>query len=161
MHLPPGTSILISLAGLVAVTTWRLREVRTAVSLRKILIPPLGMATGFSMFFVPAFRIPWAWAGAAFLIGAVALAYPLLLTTRLVRIEDAIMMKRSSAFLVVLFVLAAVRFLARGYFDTVLTVQQSAGLFFILAFGMIVRWRAKLLIDFRRLTAEFAPEAAQ
>jgi membrane protein CcdC involved in cytochrome C biogenesis len=154
MRLPPGTSIVISLAGLIAVTAWRLREVRTAVSLRKIIIPPLGMATGFSMFFVPAFRIPWAWAGAAFLIGAVALAYPLLLTTRLIRIENAIMMKRSSAFLVVLFVLAAIRFLARGYFDTILTVQQSAGLFFILAFGMIVRWRTQLLIDFRKLTAQ-------
>jgi membrane protein CcdC involved in cytochrome C biogenesis len=160
MHLPPGTSIVISLAGLIAVTAWRLREVRTAVSLRKIIIPPLGMATGFSMFFVPAFRIPWAWAGLAFLIGAVALAYPLLLTTRLIRIENAIMMKRSSAFLVVLFVLAAIRFLARGYFDTILTVQQSAGLFFILAFGMIVRWRAQLLIDFRKLTAQQSPETA-
>jgi membrane protein CcdC involved in cytochrome C biogenesis len=161
MQFPPGTSIVISLAGLVAVTAWRLREVRSAVSLRKIIIPPLGMATGFSMFFVPAFRIPWAWAGAAFVIGGVALAYPLLLTTRLIRIGDAIMMKRSSAFLVVLFVLAAIRFLARGYFDTILTVQQSAGLFFILAFGMIVRWRAKLLLDFRKLTAEYAPEPAQ
>src|ERR1700677_1252730 len=161
MRLPPGTSIVISLAGLIAVTAWRLREVRTAVSLRKIIIPPLGMATGFSMFFVPDFRIPWAWAGAAFVIGAGALAYPLLLTPRLIRIGDAIMMQRSSAFLVVLFVLAAIRFLARGYFDTILTVRQSAGLFFILAFGMIVRWRAKLLLDFRKLTAEYAPEPVQ
>jgi membrane protein CcdC involved in cytochrome C biogenesis len=161
MHLPPITSILVSLAGLVAVTTWRLREVRTAVSLRKIIIPPLGMATGFSMFIMPAFRVPWAWAGAAFLIGLVALSLPLLLTTRLIRVDNAIMMKRSSAFLAVLFILAAVRFLARGYFDTILTVQQSAGLFFILAFGMIVCWRTKLLIDFRRLTAEYAPEATR
>ena len=161
MHLPPITSILASLAGLIAVTTWRLREVRTAVSLRKIIIPPLGMATGFSMFIVPAFRVPWAWAGTAFLIGLVALSLPLLLTTRLIRVGSAIMMKRSSAFLAVLFILAAVRLLARGYFDTILTVQQSAGLFFILAFGMIVCWRTKLLIDFRRLTIDYAPEAAQ
>jgi membrane protein CcdC involved in cytochrome C biogenesis len=161
MRLPPGTSIVISLAGLIAVTAWRLREVRTAVSLRKIIIPPLGMATGFCMFLVPAFRIPWAWAGIAFLSGAVVLAYPLLLTTRLIRVGDAIMMKRSSAFLIVLFVLAAIRFLARGYFDTILTVQQSAGLFFILAFGMIVRWRTKLLIDFRKLTSAHFPNPAQ
>jgi membrane protein CcdC involved in cytochrome C biogenesis len=113
------------------------------------------------MFFVPAFRIPWTWAGAAFLIGAAALAYPLLLTTRLIRQGDAIMMKRSSAFLAVLFVLAAIRFLARGYFDTILTVQQSAALFFVLAFGMIVRWRARLLIDFRKLTSESVHAPAQ
>jgi len=160
MQLPPGTSIFISLAGLVAVTMWRLREVRSAVTLRKIVIPPLGMATGFCMFLAPAFRIPWAWAAAAFLIGALALAWPLLLTTKLIRQGEAIMMKRSSAFLAVLFVLAAVRFLARGYFDTILTVQQSAGLFFILAFGMIVHWRARLLIDFRKLMADPALESA-
>jgi len=152
VSLPPIPSILVSLAGLVAVTMWRLRETRSAVSLRKIVIPPLGMATGFSMFVVPGFRIPWAWAGLAFLIGAVALAWPLLLTTRLERRGDAVMMKRSSAFLVVLLVLAAIRFLARGYFDTILTGQQTAGVFFILAFGMIVIWRAKMLMDYRRLT---------
>jgi membrane protein CcdC involved in cytochrome C biogenesis len=158
--LPPIPSILASLAGLVAVTMWRLREARTAVSLRKIVIPPLGMATGFSMFLVPAFRIPWAWAGMAFAIGAVALAWPLLLTTRLERQGESIMMKRSSAFLAVILVLAAIRFAARGYFDTILTGQQTAGVFFILAFGMIVIWRAKMLMDFRRLTADFETSAA-
>ena len=160
MALPPIPSILVSLAGLVAVTMWRLREARTAVSLKKIVIPPLGMATGFSMFLVPAFRIPWAWAGLAFAIGAVALAWPLLLTTRLERQGESIMMKRSSAFLAVILVLAAIRFAARGYFNTILTGQQTAGVFFILAFGMIVIWRAKMLMDFRRLTAGFETSAA-
>jgi len=119
------------------------------------------MATGFSMFIMPAFRVPWAWAATAFLIGAVALSIPLVMTTRLERQGDAVMMRRSNAFLAVLFGLAAVRFLARGYFDTVLTVQQSAGIFFILAFGMIVRWRGKLLVDYRRLETPVAEEVAQ
>jgi membrane protein CcdC involved in cytochrome C biogenesis len=152
--LPPLSTLLVSAAGLVAVTMWRLREAKTAVSLRKIVIPPLGMATGFSMFFVPGFRVPWAWAGLAFAIGALALAWPLLLTTRLERRGDAVMMKRSSAFLVVILVLAAIRFFARGYFDTILTGEQTAGLFFILAFGMILCWRAKMLIDYRRITSD-------
>ncbi|HTB97880.1 MAG TPA: cytochrome c biogenesis protein CcdC [Terracidiphilus sp.] len=160
LALPPVQSILISAAGLVAVTIWRLREARTAVSLKKIIIPPLGMATGFSMFVVPGFRIPWAWAGLAFAIGAIALAWPLLLTTRLERQGDAVMMKRSSAFLVVILVLAVIRFAARGYFDTILTGQQTAGIFFILAFGMIVIWRAKMLMDYRRLTTDFETSAA-
>ncbi len=47
-------------------------------------------------------------------------------------------------------VLAAIRVCARGYFDTILTTQQTAGMFFILAFGMIVIWRAKMLVDFRQ-----------
>lgn len=152
--LPPIPSILASAFGLITVTMWRLREARTAVSLKKIVIPPLGMATGFSMFFMPAFRIPWAWAALAFLTGAVALAWPLLLTTRLERQGSAVMMKRSSAFLLVILVLAVIRFAARGYFDTILSPEQTAGIFFILAFGMIVIWRAKMLMDFRRLTAD-------
>jgi membrane protein CcdC involved in cytochrome C biogenesis len=147
------TSILVSLAGLTAVVIWRLRETRSAVTQRKIVIPPLGMATGFSMFILPAFRFPPLWGVGAFLIGYVLLAYPMLLTTRLIREGDAIRMKRSSAFLAVLLVLALIRFLARGYLDSLLTPQQSAAIFFVLAFGMIVRWRVSLLMDFRKLTA--------
>jgi membrane protein CcdC involved in cytochrome C biogenesis len=147
-------------AGAVAVIIWRMRETRTAVSLKKIIIPPLGMATGFSMFADRAFRVPWTWAAIAFLIGALALAWPLLLTTRLERQGEAVMMRRSKAFLAVILVLAAIRLFARGYFDKILTAPQTAGIFFILAFGMIVIWRAKMLMDFRRLTADFETSAA-
>ena len=97
MHIPLGYSVA-SLAGLAGVLVWRVREGRTAVTAKKILIPPLGMATGFSMFALPMFRVPWTWALAAFLIGAVVLAYPLLLTSTLERTGDVIMMKRSGAF---------------------------------------------------------------
>jgi len=62
--------------------------------------------------------------------------------------------------LAVILVLAVIRFAARGYFDTILTAQQTGGVFFILAFGMIVIWRAKMLMDFRRLTANLEPSAA-
>jgi membrane protein CcdC involved in cytochrome C biogenesis len=148
-----GVSVIASLVGLVAILTWRVREGRTAVSVRKIVIPPLGMATGFSMFIVPAFRIPWLWGAIAFLMGAIVLAYPLLRTSRLVRQGDAVMMQRSNAFFSVILVLAAIRIVARGYFDTLLTVEQSGALFFVLAFGMILRWRANMLMEYRRITA--------
>ena len=152
--IPPVVSIFGSLAGLVGVLLWRIREGRSAVTIRKIVMPPLGMATGFCMFFVPAFRIPFSWAAAAFLLGAVALAYPLLATSRLERDGDAIMMKRSSAFFTVVVVLAVIRFPARGYLDSFITVEQTGALFFILAFGMILRWRASMFFAYRALTAE-------
>jgi membrane protein CcdC involved in cytochrome C biogenesis len=152
MILPSGTAIIGAIVGLLAVIAWRIREARGAVSIKKIVMPPLGMATGFSMFVVPAFRVPWSWAATAFLTGAVALAYPLLLTTRLVRRGDLIMMQRSNAFFTVILALAAIRLMARGYLDTVLSAQQTGGLFYLLAFGMIVRWRAQMLLEYRRLT---------
>ncbi|HEY1581212.1 MAG TPA: cytochrome c biogenesis protein CcdC [Terracidiphilus sp.] len=153
-------SVLGAAVGAVAVIIWRLREARTAVSLRKIIIPPLGMATGFCMFVDSAFRVPWTYALSAFLIGAIVLAWPLLLTTRLELQGETVRMKRSSAFLLVILVLAAIRLLARGYFDKILTAQQTAGVFFILAFGMILIWRAKMLVDFKRLTADLDTSAA-
>ncbi len=153
-------SVLVAGAGAVVVILWRLRETRTAVSLRKIIIPPLGMATGFSMFVDSAFRVPWTWALLAFLTGALVLAWPLLLTTRLELQGDTVRMRRSSAFLAVILVLAAIRLFARSYFDSILTAQQTAGIFFILAFGTIVIWRAKMLVDFRRLTATPETSAA-
>jgi membrane protein CcdC involved in cytochrome C biogenesis len=152
MVFPSGTAIAGSVVGLLAVIAWRVREAQGAVSVKKIVIPPLGMATGFSMFIVPAFRIPWLWAGVAFLVGAVALAYPLLRTSRLVRQGDVVMMQRSNAFFAVILALAAIRLLARGYFDTLLTVEQTGALFFVLAFGMIVRWRTRMFLEYRKLT---------
>jgi membrane protein CcdC involved in cytochrome C biogenesis len=154
MVLPSGPAIAGSIIGLLAVMAWRVREAQGAVSIKKIVIPPLGMATGFAMFIVPAFRIPWVWGAIAFLIGAVALAYPLLLTSRLVRQGDVVMMQRSNAFFTVILGLAAIRLLARGYFDKLLTVQQTGALFFILAFGMIVRWRMQMFLEYRKLTSE-------
>ena len=152
-----GTSAVASVVGLIGVMIWRYREGRSAVTARKIIIPPLGMATGFCMFFDTQFRVPLLWAAIAFLIGAVLLAYPLLATSRLERTGDAIMMRRSSAFFAVVVALAAIRYFARGYFDSILTIPQTAGLFFILAFGMILRWRLRMLSQYRTLTAQTAP----
>jgi membrane protein CcdC involved in cytochrome C biogenesis len=151
-----GMSVLASLAGMAAVLVWRVREGRTAVTVRKIVIPPIGMATGFAMFLVPAFRIPWGWAACAFLIGAAGLAYPLLRSSRLVRDGKAIMMHRSNAFFMVVIALALIRILARSYLDTVLNLNQTAALFFILAFGMILRWRVQMLLEYRKLAVEQA-----
>jgi membrane protein CcdC involved in cytochrome C biogenesis len=154
VHISFGTSVLVSVIGLLGVLAWRIREGRSAVTVKKIIIPPLGMATGFSMFLVPAFRVPWSWAAAAFVVGLVALAYPLLVTSKLVRDGDAIMMRRSNAFFIVVVALAAIRFLARDYLDTYMTLQQTGGLFFVLAFGMILRWRLRMLSEYRALTTQ-------
>ncbi len=160
MMIPGGTAILTSVVGAAAVLVWRVRETRAPVSAKKILIPPAGMATGFCMFVVPAFRIPWSWAGLALVAGAVGLAYPLLATSRLVREGDVVMMRRSNAFFTVILALAAIRLVARGYLDTVLSVEQTGAIFYLLAFGMIVRWRAWMFLEYRKLAYEPAGGAA-
>jgi membrane protein CcdC involved in cytochrome C biogenesis len=166
MHLDPhilGTSALVSVLGLIGVIIWRVREARTAVTVRKILIPPLGMSTGFCMFLVPDFRVPLLWAAVAFLLGAILLSWPLLVTSRLAIKGDEIVMHRSKAFFIVIIALAAIRYFARGYFDSIMSIQQTAGLFFILAFGIILRWRLQMFSQYRALTSarDTYPESAK
>jgi membrane protein CcdC involved in cytochrome C biogenesis len=152
----PLITAVVSVFGLAGVLAWRVREGRTTVTLKKIVMPPLGMATGFCMFLVPQFRVSFLWGIAAFLIGAVVFAYPLLLTSDLHLQNGVIMMKRSSAFFAVIVVLALVRYLARGYFDRFLSLEQTGAIFYLLAFGMILRWRLKLFFAWRTLTGRQA-----
>jgi membrane protein CcdC involved in cytochrome C biogenesis len=147
------SSLIVAVLGSVAILIWRVRESRRAVSTKTILIPPLGMATGFSMFvFAPQMRIPWTWGLGAFVAGAVLLAYPLLRTTRLTREGGNIMMQRHNAFIPVILGLAAIRLAARSYIGEIVSVPQTAALFFVLAFGMIARWRTWMFFEYRRLT---------
>jgi len=145
-------SVASAIVGFFAVLAWRVREGRSAVTMRKILIPPLGMATGFCMFVLPAFRVSWVWALGAFVLGALVLAYPLVRTSRLTLVENEVMMHRSASFFAVIVALGVIRIAAHSYLDTYISVQQTAGLFFVLAFGMILRWRLSMLVQYRRLT---------
>ncbi len=152
MLLPSWSSTASAILGFVVILTWRIREGRTAVTLKKIVIPPLGMATGFCMFAIPAFRVPPAWAAGAFLLGAFALAYPLVRTSRLTFQGDIVMVHRSKSFFAVMAALALVRVLGHSYLDTLISVQQTASLFFVLAFGMVLRWRTSMFFEYRKLT---------
>jgi membrane protein CcdC involved in cytochrome C biogenesis len=152
-HVPLAVAALVTLAGAAAMLAWRVREARTPVSTRKIVVPPLGMSTGFLMFLSPAARVPWAWASAAFALGAVVFAVPLARTSRLVRTGDVVWMQRSRAFLWILLALLVVRTALRAYVERAVTPLQTGALFFVLAFGMILRWRVGMLLEYRRLLA--------
>jgi membrane protein CcdC involved in cytochrome C biogenesis len=151
--MPNNLLILSSLVGAAAVFAWRLRETKRPINARKIVIPPLGMSTGFSMFVYPPTRIPLVWALSAFAIGVSLFAYPLIKSSRLVRTADAVMLQRSPAFLWILLGLVIVRVAARSYVENYVSPIQTGSLFFILAFGMIVRWRTQMYFEYRRLIA--------
>lgn len=141
-------------AGAAAVFTWRLRETRRPLTVARIVAPPLGMSTGFAMFLAPAFRVPWTWAAAALLLGAGVLAWPMVRASTLHRdATGAIVMHRSRALLGILVALVAVRLALRASLDRVVTPAQTAALCFVLAFGMIARWRWAVLARYRRLRA--------
>lgn len=148
--------VVTSLVGAAAVTAWRVRETTRPVTARKIIIPPLGMATGFSMFVVPQLRIPFTWTLCAFAIGAVFLSYPLIKSSKLIQQGDVVMLRRSPAFLWILLALVVVRLAARNYVEQYVSSLQTGTLFFVLAFGMIVTWRVVMFREYRKLRALMA-----
>jgi membrane protein CcdC involved in cytochrome C biogenesis len=144
---------LAPVVGGAAVLVWRIRETRTPVTAKKIVIPPLAMSTGFLMFVRPEMRIPLPLAIGAFLAGALLLSIPLSRTSSLEWQGDVVMMRRSNGFLLILLALLAVRLLLHDYIGHLLPPAQTAALFFVLAFGMILRWRVGMYLRYRQLTA--------
>jgi membrane protein CcdC involved in cytochrome C biogenesis len=154
LHPPAWLLVLGTLAGAVVMLMWRSHEGRRPVTPRTILIPPLGMATGLSMFAVPATRVPAIWAIAALALGAVVFAIPLLRTSRLVRQDEQVLVQRSRAFVAILLALVAARFGLRTWIEQYVSSPQTGALFFLLAFGAIVRWRVTMWFDYRRLVED-------
>ncbi len=153
-------SVLAPIAGGTMVLAWRFQETRTPVTSKKILIPRLGMSTGFMMFVGPTMRIPWTWALGAFLFGAVVLSYPLARTSSLERVGDTILMRRSNKFLLILLGLVIIPVSLHDYIGHVLPPRQTGALFFVLAFGMILRWRLWMFVQFRAPKIDLACHAS-
>lgn len=152
--------LVSSLIGAGLVMAYRVRESTRPINTRRIVIPPLGMSTGFSMFLYPPARIPLLWAAGAFLVGALILSFPLVMTSKLRREGDVVMLKRSPAFLWILIGLVAVRIVLRTYVGRYVDPLQTAGLFFVLAFGMVSVWRVRMLLEYRKLMQE-APSSSE
>jgi len=140
---------------------WRVRETRVPVSKKAIVIPPVAMSTGFFMFIAPIMRIPWSWAIAALLLGSLVLSWPLLRSTRLEPRDGVVYMKRSRAFLGILLALLAVRLLLHDYIGHLISPLQTAAVFYLLAFGMIVRWRWQMYRQYEAILVAREPAASR
>lgn len=152
VHPPLALMVAATLGGAVVMLKWRAHEGQRPVSIRSILIPPLGMATGFSMFAWAPTRVPLAWALAALALGAALFAIPLIRTSHLVREGEQILVQRSRAFVAILLGLVAVRFGLRTWIEQYVSAPQTGALFYLLAFGAVVRWRIAMLYEYRQLS---------
>jgi len=139
-----------ALAGITLIVL-RMRAGKKPATLKKIVIPPLGMATGLAMFAFPVTHIPWLWGVSAFGTGLLIFAFPLIVTTQMERVEEHIFVRRSKAFIGIMITLFLIRLLLHGIVEQYMSIPQTGALFYLLAFGMILPWRFAMLGDFLRL----------
>ncbi|MCM3789537.1 cytochrome c biogenesis protein CcdC [Domibacillus indicus] len=118
----------------------RMKAAKKPTSARKIIMPPLFMSTGALMFVFPMFRVtPLELLEAA----AVGCLFSLLLikTSNFEIRGHDIYLKRSKAFPIILMSLLVIRIIGKLVLSTTIDIGQLGGMFFILAFAMILPWR--------------------
>lgn len=155
-HLSQQTLQILSMVAIVffasSVIIVRLQAAKRPTSARKIIIPPLGMSTGFLMFALPFMRIPWTFGVIAFMVGCL-FSIPLIITSRMETVDDHVYLKRSPAFILVLLALLAIRLLLHSFIEKFVTIPQTGAIFFILAFGMLLPWRVAMYVRFKAFIA--------
>jgi membrane protein CcdC involved in cytochrome C biogenesis len=147
----PFTSTISMVVAAIAIIFFRIRSTKKPTSARKIVMPPIGMSTGFLMFLYPPMRFPFVWGVAVFAIGAALFSIPLILTSRFERVGQEIYLRRSKAFVGILIVLLIVRLLLHSYLEEWVSIPQTAAIFFVLAFGMLLPWRIAMYIQYSKL----------
>lgn len=143
-------SLLIGILFAVSIIFVRLKASNRPTNARKIMLPPFFMSTGFLMFLAPQVRVSWLDFFEAFLVGAVFSI--LLVKTSTFEIRDnQIFLKRSKAFAFVLIGLLILRVVLKIYLEQEINLPQTSGLFFTLAFGMILPWRIAMYTMYKRM----------
>ncbi len=146
---PAVLGTIIAIFMFVTVIIVRLRAAKKPVSSMKIIAPPLFMSTGFAMFHFPEVVTPLSYDLIAFCVGTL-FSIPLILSSRFEIVDNEIYLRRSKAFIGILLALFVIRLIVKLYVGDVFTPMQTAGLFFVLAFGMIVPWRVAMFITYRQ-----------
>jgi membrane protein CcdC involved in cytochrome C biogenesis len=105
------------------------------------------------MFISPLARVPWPWAITALAAGVLVFSWPVVRSSRLESRDGLVYLRRSPWFLVMLLGLLAVRLLLHDYVGHLISPLQTAAVFYLLAFGMIARWRLGMYREFRTILA--------
>lgn len=135
----------------------RLRAQKKPVTAKKIMIPPFAMSTGALMFIFEEFRV-----GPLQILEAVGIgllfSVVLIATSKFEIRDDAIYMKQSKAFPFILIGLLILRIILKLVFSDSFNIGELGGMFFLLAFAMILPWRIGMLIKFKKLQKTYSGE---
>lgn len=146
IYLIIGSTALALFMGTMALIV-RTKAAKRPVSAKTIILPPIFMSTGALMFIFEAFRVPLLQVLEALAVGMV-FSIILIKTTHFEIRDEAVFIKRSKAFVFILFGLLIIRLVGKLVLSSTIDVGELGGMFWILAFGMIVPWRLAMLRKF-------------
>ncbi|WP_242221492.1 CcdC family protein [Bacillus cereus group sp. BfR-BA-01380] len=146
-------SSILAVCMAVGVMFIRLKAAKKPATLKKIVLPPLFMSTGACMYLFPEFRLTTSEILEAIAVGLIFSIF-LIKTSKFEIRGQEIYLKRSKAFVFILIGLLVVRIAFKSYLSQSLDVGQLSGMFFLLAFAMIVSWRIAMFRSFTKLQKE-------
>ncbi|QHJ71415.1 CcdC family protein [Planococcus halotolerans] len=153
-QIPPEVYLVITTIGAVFMGIFaifvRSRSAKKPASVKKILLPPLFMSTGALMFIFPFFRVEPPQIAEALAAGII-FSVVLIWTSKFEERDGEIYLKQSRAFIFILIGLLLVRLLAKVILSSTIDIGELAGMFWILAFGMIIPWRLAMYLQFKKL----------
>ncbi|PFK47128.1 hypothetical protein COI93_02335 [Bacillus cereus] len=146
-------SSIIALCMAVGMMFLRLKSAKKPVTLKKIILPPIFMSTGASMYFLPEFRLTTPEILEAVIVGLFFSIFLIKTSKFEIRGKDIYLIP-SKAFIVILVGLLVVRIAFKSYLSQSIDLGQLSGMFFLLAFAMIISWRIGMYRSFIKLHRE-------
>lgn len=128
----------------------RMKAQKKPATVKKIILPPIFMSTGALMFIHPMFRVSATEFFEALFVGMIFSIF-LIKTSNFEIRENDIYLKRSKAFAFILIGLLVIRIVMKLYLSTSIDIGELSGMFWILAFGMIVPWRVAMYFTYKKV----------
>lgn len=145
--------IASTVVGIMMATTMiivRARASKRPTSGVRILLPPLFMSTGALMFVVPIFRVSMLQVAEALIIGIIFSIF-LIKSTSFTFENGDIYLIQSKYFIIILIGLLTVRIIMKLIISSTVSIGETSGMFFLLAFGMIVNWRLVTFLKYKKI----------
>ncbi|WP_290369265.1 cytochrome c biogenesis protein CcdC [Bacillus sp. CECT 9360] len=149
VYISSAFAILMAIMALII----RMKASARPVSTKKIILPPLFMSTGALMFLFPVFRVTPLELLEAVTVGLIFSIF-LIKTSNFEVRDDQIYLRRSKAFAFILIGLLIIRIAAKLMLSSSIDLGELSGMFFLLAFAMIIPWRISMLLKYRKLKNE-------
>lgn len=146
-------STIAAAAMAIGVLFIRLKASKKPASVKKIILPPIFMSTGACMYFIPQFRLTPMEILEAVVVGMFFSIF-LVKTSKFEIQGNDIYLKRSKAFVFILIGLLIIRIVMKSVLSASIDLGQLSGMFFLLAYSMIVPWRVAMYANYKKLYRE-------